>query len=194
MSDEIFDPEIHAADKDGNPSLNKDGTFRKKRRDAGTPASSRTRTRTRTRSTGGAPREKYHKAVADFLALPVAGLSMADPVLGYAAASVAPAWSDALADLAVERPQMAAVLEKLGGVGAVGGVLGVAIMTGIQFGHLLGRVPEHVATGMGCKTRSEIETILRQRGEALARQRPAEPAPEHARAGAEGGARVMAGV
>jgi hypothetical protein len=39
VADEIFDPEIHATDpKTGEPSLNKDGSFRKKRKDAGRKA------------------------------------------------------------------------------------------------------------------------------------------------------------
>lgn len=190
MSDEIFDPEIHAVDRDGNPSLNKDGSFRKKRKDAGRPAAP-ARTRTRSKSTAADPRGKYRKSVADFLAVPVAGLHMADPVLGYAAAEVVPRWSEALADLAVEQPRVAAGLEKLGSVGAVGGVLTVALLTGVQFGHLLGKVSPHVAQMMGCKSREDIEGILEQRGAQLAAQRG--QSPEHGRAEAPAeGARVMA--
>lgn len=183
MSDDgVFDPEIHATDKDGNPSLNKDGSFRKKRKDAGAsaaeaagkPSSSRSRTRASSRAAGpGAQREKYRKSVSDFLALPVAGLSMADPVLGYAATEVAPAWSEALADLAVEQPRLAAVLERLGGVGAAGAVLTVGALTFVQFGTLLGKVPPHIGQMMGCKSREEIEAILEARGAAMAKQRPA---------------------
>lgn len=193
MSDDgVFDPEIHATDKDGNPSLNKDGSFRKKRKDAGAaaeaagkPSSSRSRTRTNSpRGAGpGAQRAKYHKNVSDFLALPVAGLSMADPVLGYAATEVAPMWSDVLADLAVEQPRLAAMLERLGGLGAVGSVLTVGALTFVQFGTLLGKVPPHVGKMMGCKSREEIEAILQARGEQLAAQRPAAEAPvQHDRA------------
>ncbi|MGW5984215.1 hypothetical protein ACWFOP_28560, partial [Bacillus mycoides] len=148
-----------------------------------------------TKTPTGPAREKYRKAVDDVLALPVAGLSMADPVLGFAAAEVAPAWSDALADLAVEQPRLAAVLERLGGVGAVGGVLGVGIMTFVQFGHLLGKVPPHIAQMMGAKSREDIERILDQRGAAMAKQRPAptEPPVQHER-GQVPTPRVMAHV
>lgn len=189
-SNAVFDPEIHATDADGNPSLNKDGSFRKKRKDAGAakssaPAASRSKSRTASpRGAGpGSQRAKYHKSVSDFLALPVAGLSMADPVLGYAATEVAPMWSDALADLAVEQPRLAAVLERLGGVGAAGAVLTVGALTFVQFGTLLGKVPPHVGKMMGCKSREEIEAILQARGEQLAAQRPAPEAPvQHERA------------
>lgn len=196
MSDEIFDPEIHATDKNGDPSLNKDGSFRKKRKDAGgasTAGRSSTRTRT-TKSSAGNPRDKYHKAVSEFLQVPVVGLGFADPVLGFAAAEVAPMWSNALADLAVDRPRLAAMLEKAGDVGAIGGVVGAAVVTFVQFGHLLGKVPANTAQSLGCRTRTEIETILEQRGAAMAQARQS---PEHARAegpAAEGpaGVRVMA--
>jgi hypothetical protein len=180
-AEEIFDPEIHATDRKGNPSVNRDGSLRKKRRDAGAGRASGTRATTRTRATaragGGSARDKHRRAVADFLALPAAGLSMVDPVMGYAATQVVPMWSDALADLAVERPQVAAVLERLGGVGAVGGVLSVALLTGVQFGYLTGKVPAHIARTMGCKSREEIEQILMADG-----QRIAQRSPEHARA------------
>jgi hypothetical protein len=187
-TDEIFDPEIHAVDKDGNPSLNKDGSFRKKRKDAG---GSRRGGGGRPRAASSAPksgdpRGRYHRAVSDVLALPVAGLSMADPVLGFAGSQVAPLWADALADLAVEQPRLAAVLERASGVGAVGGLLGVGLLTFAQFGNLMGKVPDHLVRMVGGKTRGEIEQILQQRGEQLARQRPPAPAaeesPEHARA------------
>jgi hypothetical protein len=189
-ADEIFDPEIHAVDKDGNPSTNKDGSFRKKRRDAGGARSAGARTRTAKSPSGGAgnARDKYRRNVADFLALPATGLAMVDPVMGYAATEVVPLWSDVLADLAVERPQFATVLERLGGIGTVGGVLSAALFTGVQFGHLAGKVPAHMAKMLGCKSREEIETILRQRGEQLAQR-----SPEHARAEAPAeGVRVMA--
>ena len=191
---EIFDPEIHATDRKGNPSLNKDGSFRKKRVDAGAG-----KTRSRPRPSAGTshagcppPRRPpcSWRSVAEFLSLPTAGVAMVDPVMGYAATEVAPMWAEALADLAVERPQFAAVLERLGGVGAVGGVITVGVLTFVQFGHLAGKVPPHIAKTLGCKSREEIETILKQRGEQLARA--SRPAPaEHAYAPEAG---VMAGV
>lgn len=175
MTGEIFDPEIHATDKDGNPSTNKDGSFRKKRRDAGGGRKSAPSAKP-AGSGPAAARARYHKSVSDFLALPVAGLSLADPVLGYAAGEVAPMWTDALADMAVDNPRLAAALERAGNLGAVGGLITAALVTGVQFGHLMGKVPGHMATMLGCKTREEIETILKQRGAQLAER------AEHARA------------
>lgn len=164
---EIFDPEIHATDKQGNPSLNKDGSFRKKRRDAAGRGGGRA-AGPRPASPAGRvladQRAGYHKNVSDFLAIPVTIVSLADPVLGYAAGTIAPMWSEALADLAMEQPRLAAALERVGPVGAVGGVLAVGVLTFVQFGNLLGKVPDHLTTMMGGKTRAEIEQILEQRG------------------------------
>jgi hypothetical protein len=165
---EIFDPEIHAVDKDGNPSFNKDGSFRKKRKDAGKRGAGAAAPTARPASAAGKvladQREHYKKSVSDFLAVPVTLASLADPVMGFAGSMVAPLWADALADLAMEQPRLAAALEGAGKLGAVGGVVGVGVLTLVQFGHLAGRVPANVAQMVGAKTRPEIEKIMEQRG------------------------------
>lgn len=176
MSDEIFDPEIHATDKDGNPSLNKDGSFRKKRRDAGQgksapkPKSSPTASKT-----GGEQRARYAKAVVDNLTPVAVVLSLVDPVDGYCAQQLTPMWGEVLADLAMEQPKLAAVLERAAGLGAVGGVIGLGVLTLVQFGHNHGKVPEQFARMVGGQPRSEIEQLLQQRGEQLAKQRADAP-------------------
>lgn len=182
MSDEIFDPEIHATDKDGNPSLNKDGSFRKKRRDAGQGKRSTT-TRTKSSSTAGnaseAQRARYAKAVVDNLTPVAVVLSLVDPVDGYCAQQLTPMWGEVLADLAMEQPKLAAVLERAAGLGAVGGVIGLGVLTLVQFGHNHGKVPEQFARIVGGQSRTDIERILQQRGEQLAKQRGAEAPREH---------------
>ena len=168
MADEIFDPEIHATDpKTGEPSLNKDGSFRKRRRDAGKKATASAAPKS-SGSSGNAARERYRRNVDQVLGIPVVLLSMQDPVLGYAAGELAPMWSAGLADLAVEQPRLAAALERAGNLGAGAALLSAAVMTTVQIGHLLGKVPEGMAKMMGAKTRSEIEQILEQRGVELA--------------------------
>lgn len=165
MSGEIFDPEIHATDKDGNPSLNKDGSFRKKRRDAGnTKQASAPKAASPAGRAEQDRRAGYRKSVADTLAVPVTLVSLADPVMGFVGQEIAPLWADALADLAMEQPRLAAVLERAGGLGAVGGLVGVGMLTVVQFGYLAGKVPAHLATMFGAKSRTEIEQILEQRG------------------------------
>lgn len=174
MSDEIFDPEIHAADKDGNPTLNKDGSFRKKRKDAGTrPAKP-----TSAKGTAADPRARYVKSVSDVLVIPAGLLSLVDPVDGYCATELVPLWADALADVAVEQPQLAAVLDKLSGVGAVGGLAAVALLSVFQFGSNHGKIPPSIAGAFGAKPREEIEAILTQRGQRLATRKVKEAAQD----------------
>jgi hypothetical protein len=168
VADEIFDPEIHATDpKTGEPSLNKDGSFRKRRRDAGRKTTTSAAPKS-SGSSGNATRERYRRNVDQVLGIPVVLLSMQDPVLGYAAGELAPMWSAGLADLAVEQPRLAAALERAGNLGAGAALLSAAVMTTVQIGHLMGKVPEGMAKMMGAKTRSEIEQILEQRGVELA--------------------------
>lgn len=185
MADEIFDPEIHATDpKTGEPSLNKDGSFRKKRKDAG----ARKTAAPKTSSGGGnSTRDRYKKNVDQFLGVPVTLLSIKDPVLGFAASELAPMWSEGLADLAVDYPQLAAALDRAGNLGSAAGLLGAALMTGVQIGNLMGKVPDHMAKMMGARTRPEIEQILQQRGVQLAEQsqRQAAEAEQHGQAEAE---------
>lgn len=167
-ADEIFDPEIHATDpKTGEPSLNKDGSFRKKRKDAG---ARKTAAPKPSASGGNSARERYRKNVDQVLGIPVTLLSVKDPVMGYACGELAPLWSAGLADLAVDYPQLAAALDRAGNLGSAAGLLGAALLTGVQLGHLLGKVPADVAKMMGARTRPEIEQILEQRGVQLAEQ------------------------
>lgn len=174
VADEIFDPEIHATDKDGNPSLNRDGSFRKKRRDAGARKSAAPKAPSA--GGGNSARERYRKNVEGVLGIPVTLLSVKDPVMGYAAGELAPLFAAGLADLAVEQPQLAAALEKCGNLGAGATLLSVTILAGVQFGHLMGKIPGHMAKMCGAMTREEIEQILTQRGVQLAEQKRAEAA------------------
>lgn len=169
---EIFDPEIHATDRKGNPSMNKDGSFRKKRKDS-------TRAKAHPLTEVGPPapsgkegdrRARYAKAVGDFLTIPTMLVSLADPVDGYCAAQISPMFADAVAGVAMENPRLAAVCDKLAGGGAVAQLAGVALLAFAQFGSNHGVVPEHLAKMAGAKPRAEIEQILTQRGEFLAKQ------------------------
>ncbi|WP_030498680.1 hypothetical protein [Streptomyces sp. NRRL WC-3774] len=169
--DEIFDPEIHAVDKDGNPSLNKDGSFRKKRKDAG---GGRKASAARPASPAGKVeadrRARYVETTAGTLQPLAAVLSIVDPVDGFCASQLVNPWSEVIADLALQYPQVAAALEKAQMVGPLSGLLGVGLMTFMQFGHNHGKVPAHMATMFGARPRTEIEQILKQRGEQLAAQ------------------------
>lgn len=173
MSDEIFDPEIHSVDpKTNEPTLNKDGSFRKKRRDAGTKTPRAPRAASRPSAKGNPlqdQRARYVKAVNDTLAGPTVLLSLADPVDGFCAQHLGPMWAEVLADVAMEQPRLAAVLEKAAGAGVIAGAFGLAALTLVQFGHNHGKVPDQVVKMLGGTPRRDIEKILDQRGESLRR-------------------------
>ena len=156
MSD-IFDPEIHAVDKDGNPSLNKDGSFRKKRRDAGNSRSSAPRAK----SSGGSQRQRYAEGVAGLLQIPAMALSFVDPVDGFCVAHHTPTISSAVADLAVERPEVAAALDRVLAVGPYGALIGAVLPLAVQIMHNHGMVPEPMAKAMGATPKKDIERHLK---------------------------------
>lgn len=165
---EIFDPEIHAVDKDGNPSINKDGSFRKKRKDSArgaakvsAPASSEGKRRADEQA-------GYTKSVAGILQIPATLLSLKDPVDGYCAAQLVDPWAQAIGELAMEYPQLAAAIERAKVAGPLSGLIGVGLLTVMQFGHNHGKVPAHIASAFGARPRAEIEQILVQRGAQLA--------------------------
>lgn len=151
-----FDPEIHAVDKDGNPSLNKDGSFRKKRRDAGgsrKPGVAKTG--------GGTQRTRYAEGVAGLLQIPAMALTFVDPVDGFCVAQHTPGIASAVADLAVERPEVAAALDKILAVGPYGALIGAVLPLAVQIAHNHNVVPETMAKAMGATPKKDIERHLR---------------------------------
>ncbi len=169
MNTEIFDPEVHAVDKDGNPSVNKDGSFRKKRRDAGGGRSS-----SRAKSPGSSQRARYEEGVAGLLQIPAMALSLVDPVDGFCVAHHTPPISKAVADLAVERPEVAAALDKVLAVGPYGALIGAVLPLAVQIMHNHNLVPEPMAKAMGATPKRDIERHLKL----VASQPRPEPDPE----------------
>lgn len=169
---DIFDPEIHATKPNGEPSMKTDGTFRKKRRDAGGARSSAAPKKSA--SAAGVPKAlqeqhaRHVRGIRDAAALPLTVLSFVDPVDAYCVSELVDPFADALATVAQDQPQLAAMLDKLSGSGAVATALGIAAVGVIQVLHNHGKVPASMVRMMGGKPRHEIEAILRQRGEAMA--------------------------
>lgn len=158
MSDEIFDPEVHATDRHGNPSTNKDGSFRKKRRDAGARGKTAGAAK---KSAPGSQRARYAEGVAGLLQVPAMVLSFTHPVDGYSVAMHTPGISGAVADLAVERPEVAAALDRVLAVGPYGALIGAVIPLAMQLMHNHGLVPEQAATAMGATPKRDIERHLK---------------------------------
>lgn len=159
---EVFDPEIHAVDKDGNPSLNKDGSYRKKRSDAG--ASKKSGISSVSRGSGaksGGQKKRYVEGISGIFQIVAAGVSMVDPVDGFCVAQHTPPIADAVADLAVERPEVAAALEKILTVGPYGALIGAVLPLAVQIAHNHNKVPEPMARAMGAHPKQEIERHLK---------------------------------
>lgn len=169
MSDDMdFDPAVHATDKEGNPIVNRNGSFRKKRSDAGKKGGASAK------SAAGSPRAKYREGVAGLMQIPCAVISLVDPVDGFCVAQHTAPISDALADLAVERPEFAAALDRVMAIGPYGALVGAVFGLGIQLAHNHGIVPEAMAKSMGATPKKEIERHLKG-----GVPQPA-PEPEHA--------------
>jgi hypothetical protein len=176
---DVFDPELHAAKPDGTPATRTDGTFRKKRRDAGRGRVGATRTSTRSKSTsaGGTSASaskllaeqhaRHAQAIKDGAGIPLMVLSFTSPVDAYSLSELVDPFANALATVAQDTPQLAAALDKVGGLGGwatVAALLGVAA---VQVMHNHDRIPEDIARMVGAKPKREIEKILQQRGEAM---------------------------
>jgi hypothetical protein len=159
VSDDIFDPEIHATDKEGNPSTNKDGSFRKKRRDAGAARGITSRT---TKSNGGGQQHgRYREGVEGLLQIPAMALSFVSPVDGFSVAHHTPPISKAVADLAIERPEVAAALDKVLAVGPYGALIGAVLPLVVQLAHNHDMVPAPMAKAMGATPKKDIERHLK---------------------------------
>jgi hypothetical protein len=152
----IFDPAVHASDKEGNPITNRDGSFRKKRSDAGRKTNG-----SQSKGSTGSPRDKYREGVAGLMQIPSAVISLIDPVDGFCVAQHTAPISNALADLAVERPEFAAALDRVMAVGPYGALVGAVFGLGIQLAHNHGIVPEAMAKSMGATPKRDIERHLK---------------------------------
>jgi hypothetical protein len=170
---EIFDPELHATKPDGSPSLKTDGTFRKKRRDAGGASTSAGPRVKATPPGAGMPRAlkeqhaKHVRGIKDSAGVLLAGLSFASPVDAFSLEPLVDPFADALATVAQDEPRLAAALDKVGGLGGWGAVVAVVALGTVQVMHNHGKVPEPVVRMMGGKPRREIEQLLDQRAAAM---------------------------
>lgn len=174
---DVFDAELHATKPDGSPALKTDGTFRKKRRDAGQGRAGASSTSTRSKSTSSAgagskllaeQRERHIRGVMNASAVVLTPVSFVSPVDAYTLSDIVPSFAEALADYAPENPQVAAALDKLAGGGGLFAVLAVVGLGVVQVMHNHGKVPENIARMVpGVKPLSETTRILDQRARAM---------------------------
>lgn len=185
-SGEIFDPELHASKPDGTPALKTDGTFRKKRKDAGGARAGAASASTRSKSsnpTAGMPKAlaeqhaKHVRAVRDAAGMPLMALSFASPVDAYCLSELVDPFATALATVAQDTPQLAAMLDKLGGAGGWTTVAAIVGLGVVQVMHNHDRIPEHIARMVGAKPKREVEAILEARGRAMREAQTAAAGP-----------------
>jgi hypothetical protein len=174
---DVFDPELHAAKPDGTPALKTDGTFRKKRKDAGRrPTVTPTSARSKSTPAAGMPKAlqeqhaRHVKGIKDAAGMPLMALSFASPVDAYTLSDLVDPFADALATVAQDTPQLAAVLDKLGGAGGWTTVAAIVGLGVVQVMHNHDRIPEHIARMVGAKPKREVVALLEQRGRAMAEQ------------------------
>lgn len=167
---EIFDPELHATKPNGEPALKTDGSFRKKRRDAGrrtsTPTSARTKT---TAPPAGAPRalkeqhSKHVQGIKDALGVPLMIGTFVSPIDAYTLQDLVDPFANALATVAQDDPKLAAALDKAGGMGGWTSILAIFSLGVVQVMHNHDKVPEHIARMVGAKPKSETLALMNQR-------------------------------
>lgn len=181
---EIFDPEIHAAKPDGTPALKTDGTFRKKRRDAGRGRRPATPTAARSKPTSGAdgmPRAlkeqhaRHVRGIKDASGMPLMALSFVSPVDAYTLSDLVDPFAEALATVAQDTPQLAAALDKLGGAGGWATVAAIVGLGVVQVMHNHDRIPESMARMVGAKPKREVEALLQQRADQMRAAQMQEP-------------------
>ena len=168
-----FDPAIHATDKEGNPRFNKDGSLRKRRSDAGQRTASSAPKASKAPSNA---HKRYFDGVSGLMQIASAGLAMANPVDGFCVAQHTPPIASAVADLAVERPEVAAALDKVLAVGPYGALIGAVLPLVVQIAHNHNRVPEQMAKALGATPKSLIENHLRSEAEKMAQAEHAQAA------------------
>ncbi len=166
-----FDPAIHATDKEGNPRFNKDGSLRKRRSDAGARSSA-----PKTAKAPNNAHKRYFDGVSGLMQIASAGVAMASPVDGFCVAQHTPPIANAVADLAVDRPEVAAALDKILAVGPYGALIGAVLPLVVQIAHNHNRVPEEMAKALGATPKSLIENHLRSEAEKMAQAQHAQAA------------------
>lgn len=184
---EVFDPELHATKPNGEPARKTDGTFRKRRRDAGRRGPSASSSRSKTSGPpAGTPKPlaeqhaRHVQAIKDASGMPLMALSFVSPVDAYTLSDLVDPFATALATVAQDTPQLAAALDKLGGAGGWTTVAAIVGLGVVQVMHNHDRIPEHIARMVGAKPKRETEALLEQRAAAMRASQQEQGATAHA--------------
>lgn len=145
---EQFDPEIHQTDGEGKPVVKGDGSFAKKRGPKSSPraASSPRRPKAATPRAGTRPKAPdFRPGLNGMFQLAAAPLAFVQPLDAMAVATHGPNVAEALNDLAQERPEVAAVLQRILSVGPYGAVIAAVVPLVVQVLHNHDMLPEAAA-------------------------------------------------
>jgi hypothetical protein len=163
---EGFDPELHMVDEEGKPRVTNAGKPMKKRGPRkGTAPSPRRATAPRASTRKPASGTDYRPGILGLFQLAAVPLAFKAPADAAAVTHHAPPIADALNDLARERPEVAAVLEKVLSAGPYGALLAAVVPLGVQLLHNHDLMPESVATGLGATPKRVILESLRVEAE-----------------------------
>lgn len=158
MADVEFDPEIHQSDAGGNPVLTQKGEYARRRGPRKGTATSPNR---RTASAPKKGQTDYRPGINGMFQMATMPLAFKAPADAAAVLVHGPNISEALNELAKERPEVATVLERLLSVGPYGLLLSATIPLIVQILHNHNIIPEQVAVGVGAMPR---EVLLAQVG------------------------------
>lgn len=121
-------------------------------------------------------------------------LAFTVPADAWAIDAATPGIAEALNDLAAERPEVAAMLDRLLQAGPYGALIGAVVPLAVQLAHNHGLLPAEMATKMGGAPKAAILAGLRGQAEAMQAQAARDAAidEEEDRLGAEYWAKVRA--
>lgn len=157
MSEGEFDPDLHLSNPDGTPKLTQKGTFAKRRGPRPGFAAAPRKAASSSKKSGTDYRPGIN-GIFQMVAVPLAFKAPADAAaVGHHGPNIA----EALNELAKERPEVAAVLERLLAVGPYGLVISATLPLVLQILHNHDVIPEQMAVAVGATPKQEI---LRQMG------------------------------
>ena len=159
-TDTEFDPEIHLVDAEGNPRKTKAGEYMKKRgpRKGTAPSPRRTSTAGRSTKTSGTDYRPGINGLFQMIAVPLAFTAPADAA---AVGHHGPQIAEALNEVAKERPEVAAALEKVLSAGPYGLLIAAVVPLGVQIAHNHGLIPEQIAVSVGATPKRVIMEQLK---------------------------------
>lgn len=163
MADIEFDPELHMANPDGTPRLTNAGRPMKKRgRVRGVTGPSRRPAAAP--GAGGARKAAgtdYRPGINGLFQMISVPLAFTAPADAAAVAHHGPLIADAVNDLARERPEVAAALERILSVGPYGALLAAVMPLAVQLLHNHGVIPEKAAVAAGATPKRVILDSLK---------------------------------